>query len=151
VELPKRVMARLRVDLATGCWLWTASLTRDGYGKAWWGKSIRAHRLVWMLLRGPIDDEKKLLHRCDRPACCNPDHLFVGTQRENVEDMDRKGRRKPVHGGAHWNARLTADKARIIRERYAAGGVTQAQLGAILGVSEAAVSDVLRGRTWKSA
>lgn len=145
--LPRRLAAKIIVD--GRCWIWTGSLDRYGYGKtSWHGHTIAVHRLVWMLRRGPIPKGMKLLHTCDRPACCNPEDLFIGTQRDNVADMDRKGRRRPVTGDEHWNASLTADKVKEMRALYAAGGVTQSELARRYGVRD--VGNVLRRRTWRN-
>lgn len=75
------------------CWPWMRSVDRQGYGRQvvdghGWG----AHRIAWTLTRGPIPDGLVTCHHCDNPPCCNPAHLFVGTQRENLADMKRKGR-----------------------------------------------------------
>jgi hypothetical protein len=77
----------------SGCWLWTASTSR-GYGQfnvAGIGR-IYAHRYAWVLTNGPILDNLSVLHRCDTPICCNPNHLFLGTQQENLNDARQKGR-----------------------------------------------------------
>ena len=79
----------------SGCWLWFGAL--DGYKK--YGcfrvgkKNLRAHRVSWELYRGSIPKGMQVLHKCDVPPCVNPDHLWIGTQRDNVNDMIRKGRR----------------------------------------------------------
>src|SRR5574343_1097240 len=84
------------VDPDTDCWNWTASRHRDGYG--WFGpggrgRLILAHRWSYERFVGPVPQGLYVLHRCDNPGCVNPDHLFVGTQQDNVDDCIRKGRR----------------------------------------------------------
>jgi hypothetical protein len=87
------------------CWIWQASKRNKGYGAFTWHdddgtlNQDRAHRVVWRLFFGEIPDGQFVLHKCDNPACCNPDHLFLGTKSDNNQDMVNKGRHVP--GGAH--------------------------------------------------
>lgn len=81
----------------TGCFLWTSSLRSSGYGELWVKRGGQAaHRLAYEHHVGPIPPGLCVLHRCDTPACVNPEHLFVGTNQDNVDDKMRKGRHK--HG-----------------------------------------------------
>lgn len=75
------------------CWLWNASRIKDGYGKfSVSGVYQQSHRISWQLTNGPIPDGLCVLHRCDNPPCVNPNHLFLGTNLDNVRDMFAKGR-----------------------------------------------------------
>lgn len=78
------------------CWPWTRTRRhRRGYGGVWDGvRWTHAHRVAYRLARGPIPDGMEVCHHCDNPTCCNPRHLFLGTQLDNMRDMDRKGRRR---------------------------------------------------------
>jgi hypothetical protein len=96
--LEERMLNKFRVDGATRCWLWTAAQDKKGYGVIQEGgfyapKNLLAHRASWMIHCGDIPEGLCVLHRCDRPPCINPDHLFLGTVRDNHADMDNKGRR----------------------------------------------------------
>ena len=85
-----------RSDMS-GCWIWTGSLNTGGYGQikqARSNKKILAHRLSYQINRGPIPDGAVVLHKCDNTRCVNPDHLFLGTQSDNMLDAMRKGRLK---------------------------------------------------------
>ncbi len=75
------------------CWLWTAHLNACGYGTIQvGGRSLLAHRVVYEITHGPFPLPMKVLHRCDNPSCCNPAHLWLGTQIDNIADMNAKGR-----------------------------------------------------------
>jgi hypothetical protein len=84
-----------KVMKTDGCWLWTASMDRHGYGQfCAGGRPKKAHRVAWFLTHGAWPTNA--LHRCDTPACVRPDHLFEGTKADNTADMMLKGRHRPV-------------------------------------------------------
>ena len=77
----------------SGCWIWTGTVCGENdYGQFFIDKHVRAHRASWMLHKGEIPDGMLVLHKCDIPQCVNPDHLFLGTQQDNIIDMTAKGR-----------------------------------------------------------
>lgn len=85
--------SRVSPEPMTGCWIWTGNVNALGYGRFWVEGGLEyAHRCSWELHRGQIPDGANVLHRCDQPHCVNPDHLFLGSQADNMEDMRRKGR-----------------------------------------------------------
>lgn len=91
-----------KVERGPACWVWQAHRNRAGYGQFWFeGRSQKAHRIVWIITYGEIPDGLCVLHRCDNPPCCNPEHLFLGTKADNTADMDAKGRRRSAYGDAH--------------------------------------------------
>jgi hypothetical protein len=127
----------------SGCWLWLMSVNNHGYGtRGFSGKNALAHRVSWVLHRGPIPDGLHVLHRCDNPACVNPDHLFLGTHADNMQDMVRKGR---VKSGM---AKLDMDKANEIRQ-LRKSGMTSAAVGRRYGVSDGNVRMVWENRIWR--
>lgn len=80
------------LDKSSGCWVWSASGEYGSYGYFSYLGETRAHRVSYILYIGPIPNDLLVLHKCDRRSCVNPDHLFVGTQKDNVRDMVDKGR-----------------------------------------------------------
>lgn len=137
------------------CWAWCGYLQRSGYGVTMQGsrvdgtrRTVLAHRKAWELTYGPIPDGVRVLHRCDCPPCCNPAHLFLGTQADNVADMDTKGRRRVLKGEASPAAKVTLETVALIRRRYAGGGISQQALANEYGLSQSGVSSLLRGESW---
>lgn len=94
--LSLRFLGKVNIDGVSGCWLWTGSKRSEmGYGNVKIAsRSFAAHRVSWEIVYGPIPPQLKVLHQCDVPACVNPDHLFLGTDKDNHQDKVSKGR--------HW-------------------------------------------------
>lgn len=133
-----------------GCWEWQRSRLPKGYGHGRFGRRhIYAHRIAWELANGQaVPDGLCVLHRCDNPPCCNPEHLFVGTHLDNAQDRDRKGRKAPVpKGEAHGLHKLTDHGVREIRALRAAGVPFQ-RIADQFGVHERTVIKVVRNETW---
>ena len=91
----------------TGCWEWSRSRNKDGYGHLYCGgRVVSAHRFSWMLFYGPIPKGLCVLHKCDNPTCVNPNHLFLGTQLDNLKDMRAKNRASSNKGNKNPNRKL---------------------------------------------
>lgn len=101
---------------ASECWDWCGHIGVHGYGR--FGHDRRqseTHRLAWELTHGEIPAGMCVCHRCDRPSCCNPDHLFLGSQRDNMRDRDSKGRQVTPRGARNGNAKLSVEDVLAIR------------------------------------
>lgn len=131
------------------CWNWNASLRNEsGYGQInFMGKMQGAHRVSYMLFKGEIPNGLCVLHKCDNPLCVNPYHLFLGTNKDNVADRERKGRGNQPHGSMSGNAKLKeSDIPEIFALRLS--GLTQQEIADNYGVAQCTISDVLHGKRW---
>jgi hypothetical protein len=139
---------------ADGCWLWTGALT-VGYGSIGGRQdgrpvSLLAHRVAWELFRGPIPEGIFICHKCDVRRCVNPDHLFLGTQADNMHDAATKGRlngRNTSHSERHYHTKLTEHDVRYIRWSYGAG-VSQNTLARQFGLTKGAIGHIVHYRNW---
>jgi hypothetical protein len=159
---PEAFWSRVQRSTDNSCWEWTGAKTSSGYGNlSWHGLHVQAHRVAYYLAIGGIRLETEfrrgdrartyrrfVLHKCDNRLCCNPNHLFLGSMRTNLLDAYRKGRKQQPRSG-HANAKLTPEQVRLIRTAYDAGLQTQVQLAAQYGVSQRAISLVVRRETYK--
>ena len=136
------------VNSETGCWEWTA--TRHPKGYAWLSmpgdKQVRGHRFSWELYRGPIPEGMKVLHRCDNRPCVNPDHLFLGTTRDNSLDMAAKGRFWCQPGVDP--TKLNWPKFTQIRILFARGEISIEKIAWLYGLDAETIRSVLKGRSW---
>ena len=136
-----RLMKRTFTDAKTGCVVWTGTVGFGGHGQIRSAKTklLATHRVSWEHHNGPIPEGMKLCHRCDNPPCINPEHLFLGTQADNIRDMIEKGRNR--RGETHHNARLTDIKVgKIIRARG-----TQREIAERFKISQQYVGMLKRG------
>lgn len=143
------------------CWNWKASKDRKGYGICHSGTYDRAHRVMWKVMLGDIPAGLCVLHKCDNPSCVNPDHLFLGTNIDNVKDRQSKGR--TARGERHRSvtrpetvprgeksgmAKLTEKDVIEIRNSYIPFKVGAWRLGKRFGVTKQTVFEILKREIW---
>jgi len=146
-----RFWERVHIQHPNRCWEWKAGKIADGYGELWLTRLVlRAHRVAWAISTGPIPSGLSVLHRCDNPACCNPRHLFLGTQTDNMRDAARKGRIviSTRRGEQNGSAVLNPNQVRAIRRRYATGKISQRALAREYRVDHGTVGHIVRRTTW---
>lgn len=132
----------LRVDKSEDCWNWTGGISKDGYGMFCWKlKYYKAHRLAYELAHGwgSLPNDLCICHHCDNRLCVRPDHLFLGTNADNVKDKLKKGRQP---------SKLLKQDVLDIRARYSQG-VTQSQLAQEYKVEQTTISHIILRKNWK--
>lgn len=167
-HLLRRIEEKCVPEPNTGCWLWCAASSSKGYGcLGFGGKMLRAHRVVLSHKIGrPLESHELACHACDQPSCVNPDHLWVGSSRDNLADMRAKGRHaQGSKNGMHtkpWRrslgdrngmrhskrTRLNHEKASEIRSLYGSKRFSQRQLAQRFGVSRRAIQMIVNGTIW---
>ena len=132
------------------CWNWKAGRSNDYGSFRLDNKTMHASRASWIITNGSILDNKLVLHKCDNKLCCNPDHLYLGTQSDNMRD---KVERNPGNSGAGYHhAKLCGEEIRLIRKTYKEnkGKILQSALAKLFGVSPATISKVTSLPTYLS-
>jgi len=148
IRLSTRFWRKVDRRAREGCWPWLGYTTPRGYGRMWAGRPRFAHRVSWELHHGPIPEGRLVCHHCDNPPCCNPAHLFLGTFKDNSDDMDRKGRRNVLCGEQSPRAKLTAATVLAIRARRSAGEAADA-LATEYGITRHYLLSIVRGDRWR--
>jgi hypothetical protein len=147
-------MMRTRRDRDAGCWVWQGSKAGGKYAEIVYNGEYRyVHRLMHIIHNGHLSDDKPFVcHTCDNPPCVNPDHLFAGSQEDNMQDAASKGHVPPkaagVSGEDHHKAKLTERDVVAIREKYDTGDYSQQDLADAYGVNQAQIGCIVRGEDW---
>jgi hypothetical protein len=144
-----------KVDKTDDCWLWTGSKTNAGYGlygirrNGRWKWRDYTHRIAYLLEHKEIPDKLHVCHHCDNPPCVNPDHLFLGTHNDNMQDAIKKGRLDNT-GEKQGRSKLTWDDVKEIRLRYNPNKTWQAQrLAKEYGVYVPHIYKIWHNEIWK--
>lgn len=140
-----KMMERVVCCRETGCWLWTGAQDNDGRGNVRINnKVVKAPRAMWEVLVGPIPEGLNVLHRCDTPRCCNPQHLWLGTHKQNMSDMSEKDR------ASRHQAKIGLQEAAEIKALICMGHKL-ARIAADYGISPGAVWAIKAGKNWRKA
>lgn len=139
--LSKKILSK--INRTESCWLWAGALDRKRYGICTVDyKNYRAHRYVYAVYNGDIPSGMLVCHKCDNPSCVNPEHLFLGTAKQNSEDMISKNRFP--HSENHPNAKLTNEQVKLIRQDNRTDGIIAKEYG----ISRERISAIQRGAAY---
>lgn len=148
----ERLLRHIEIDMTRQCWLWSGARMKCGYGRIHVGSLFDgtnrvelAHRVSYRAFVGPIPDDMLVMHKCDVRECINPEHLSLGTYRDNTQDMLRKGRGNHSRGERHRSAKLTEGQVREIRN----SSETLRVLAQKYGIASPVVHAVRSRRTWR--
>lgn len=146
----ERFFDKISLDIpASSCWIWQAQKDKDGYGRFHYkGKSQSASRVAYQLFVGSIPSGLFVLHICDVRACVKPNHLYLGTQADNIRDRDERAKRRNwnIRGEKHGRAKLTKDQVIEIKKNNSDSDIV---LGSQYGVTRSAIYHIRRGYNWK--
>lgn len=147
-SIPLEIRFWEKVRKTVNCWIWTGSKNNKGYGRINIDRVVKlAHRVSFEMEYGKVDKKIMILHRCDNPACVNPQHLFTGTQKDNMRDMSKK--KRGCNGeNAPW-AKLTWELVNLTRTIYGTGLISQRDLAKRIGVSQTVVHSIIHNKSWK--
>lgn len=155
MPIKDRLLMHVIINPVSNCWEWQGS-KRQGYGRTIIGsrkdgtrKSVSAHRLSYEVFKGEIPKGYEVCHKCDNPCCINPEHLFIGTRQDNVDDRERKHRNIVKVGEEQSRAKLTKKIVKDVRwERYYKG-TSYRSLAQRYKVNKATMMNAIKGITWK--
>lgn len=139
--------SRVKVGEPDECWKWQGAHSPAGYGRfRWQGRTVQAHRLAFFLSGSYLPEDLHVCHACDNPSCCNPGHLFAGTDLDNRADQISKGR--DLKGEAASWAKLTEAQVREIR-LLSLQNWSQHRIAKHFGVTQGAIKNIVHRKTWK--
>jgi hypothetical protein len=142
----ERFMDKVQPVPICGCWIWEGYTTpKMGYGMFWLNGSMRmSHRVSYEFFNGPIHGDLQVCHRCDVPACVNPNHLWLGTNDDNVQDKMSKGRAGKLLGEKHPRSKVNETIVRLIRT----SSDSSTALASQFGLDRSTVKYIRSGRLW---
>jgi predicted transcriptional regulator len=152
LSIEERFWQKVNIKSPDECWEWIAGKHPQGYGTFGMGsgKSVYAHRMAYFLHYGINPKSNHVCHHCDNPSCVNPSHLFLGTHRDNMQDMVAKNRNVAHSGEDNGNSKLTNAQTKEIKRLYKSGDFTQGQIAKRFGITQARVSMITKTNTSKA-
>jgi hypothetical protein len=144
-DTKERFWSKVDVQEPDNCWNWKEAISNSGYGRIRINyKLYSSHRIAWEAINGPIPKGKMVLHKCDNKLCCNPAHLYCGTQKDNMHDKTVRYN-GPYLGGEGRQPKLREDEVRLIRELWGDGrkSIHQADIAKMFKVSPPTISRIV--------
>lgn len=155
MPISERIKINVTVNPISECWEWKGRKER-GYGRTIIGsrvdgtrRTIAAHRLSYETFVGHIPEGMEVCHKCDNPCCVNPEHLFVGTRQDNIDDREAKGRNHPPKGSNNGRSKLTESDVLSARFERLKNKTSYQKLAEKYGVSKRTMQNAINGKTWK--
>ncbi len=152
MNLIDRIWKHINKKSDIECWEWMGVKDKNGYGRIRINKKMySSHRIIYELICGPIPESICVCHSCDNPSCCNPNHLFLGSQSDNIKDMIIKGRWRKANNfkelnGAH---KLTQQQVNKIRNLYSTSLYTYKELAIKFKMCKESIGHIIRYETWR--
>lgn len=141
--------SKVDVGRYESCWTWRELTTATGYGRFFISGpnfSAKAPRVAWAITHGTCPGHLCVCHKCDNPACVNPEHLFLGDRKDNLSDAAVKGR--VARGGRHGGSKVNETQVAEMRKLHASG-VSSSALAITFGITHSNVRCIVTGKTWK--
>jgi hypothetical protein len=148
----ERFLKKVNKNTDSGCWLWLGSKRNGGYGHFYDGnKLVATHRFSYELYKGKIENNLLVCHKCDVRNCVNPDHLFLGTHKDNAIDMVNKNRQNNADTSGINNGMVKINEKDVIniRNEYKLGNISAEKLGKKYGISESQTLRIIHKQSWK--
>lgn len=151
VNKPEDVWKKIHKGSFSECWEWMGGLHKSGYGlMRIYSKKCYVHRIVYELTYIPIPEGLFVLHSCDNPKCCNPEHLRLGTHQDNMDDKVKRKRQYHPFGEKCGIHKLEKEDVLKIRKLYFEKNYSQRKLGKIYGVCKSTIGQIIRDETWRN-